>query len=66
MRQSAGTSRLAPSGDTIAIVKICRGFCKSDNPWIDTVSAPVRPRDCHVVPGSNISGATPIPTRLER
>ena len=29
-------------------------------------SSPVRPSDCQVVPGSNSSGSTPMPTRLLR
>ncbi len=30
------------------------------------ISSPVRPRLCRVAPSLNVSGSTPMPTRLER
>ena len=66
MRQVSGTLLRPPSALTISACSVWRGLRLSPSPWIVTVSSPLRPSVCQLVPSSNTSGSTPMPTRFER
>ena len=66
MRQISGTRVVSPSARRISALRIWRGFKVSPRPWIVTVSSPLRPSEAQLVPSSNTSGSTPMPTRFER